>query len=65
MWLEEGLNRSLNIPEVLRLYEKLVKENNCITYKFGVIPSDNSDKLEKTLVRLGFSKAETAYMKEI
>ena len=64
-WLEEGLNAASTFLRLLRLYEKWCKENNCITYKFGVIPSDNSDKLEKTLVRLGFSKAETAYMKEI
>lgn len=64
-WLEEGKTSAVTFLKILRLYEKWCKENNCITYKFGVIPSDNSEKLERTLGKLGFSKAETAYMKEI
>jgi hypothetical protein len=64
-WLEEGLNAAHTFLRLLRMYEKWCKAQNCTVYKFGVIPSDNSDKLERTLVKLGFSKAETAYMKEI
>jgi len=64
-WLEEGLNTGHTFLRLLRMYEKWCKVQNCTTYKFGVIPSDNSDKLEKTLVKLGFVKAEAAFIKEI
>lgn len=64
-WLEEGLTAAHTFLRLLRMYEKWCKVQNCKTYKFGVVPSDNSDKLEKTLVKLGFVKAEEAFIKEI
>ena len=50
---------------LLKEYEEWCKKNGCVSCKFGVIPLENSDRIEKILSKKKFKRAEIAYIKEI
>ena len=64
-WLEENPKNGRIFVHLLAEYEEWCKSRGCTVMKFGLVPSDNYDRVEKFLKKMKFFKAETAYIKEI